>query len=125
MRWIPLTAFLLAAATSPALAQGPLDGRWAWAPDICANEPGSSDMVPSVFAGNEINHYESHCTITGMTAIGTAGAAWEATMDCAGEGEEWSRRSIFAIDRTEAGEPRLMIEIDRDEGYVVVRHYCD
>jgi hypothetical protein len=122
---VPFAWLMLMIAVSPAMAQSPLDGRWAWSPEICGNSVDGGEAVPSLFAGNEIDHYESRCTITSLTPIGTSGAAWNAAMDCTGEGEEWSRNAIFAIDRDEDGAPRLLIEIDRDEGYVVVRHWCD
>ena len=119
-----LSIAFTAVACGAALA-GPLDGRWAWDETICANERGSGDLIPSVFDGDMIRHYETTCTITKMTPIGTQGSAWEVEMACVGEGEESAHKSIFAIDRDETGEPRQLIEIDREEGFVMVRQPCD
>lgn len=117
---------LLAALASPALAEeGPFDGRWAWDPAICANERGSGDLVPSEYRGRIIEHYESRCEITSLTPIGTMEQAWDATLACAGEGEEWTGNVIYALERDEDGRPRLLIEIGRDDGMVIVRRFCE
>ena len=120
-------AFLaLTVASGPTMAEvGPFDGRWAWDPAICANQRGTTDMIPSDFAGNEILHYESACTITSLTPIGTMGEAWEASMSCSGEGETWERDVTYALSRDEDGNPKLLIEIGRDDGMVIVRHFCE
>jgi hypothetical protein len=123
MRWLVLGIVLFCAG--PALA-APLDGRWVWDKAICANPPGSGDIVPSVYDGHSINHYESHCDITRLTPIGSENSAWEVEMKCSGEGEEFERAAIIALDRSgDSGNPRQMIEIDRDDGMVIVRQNCD
>lgn len=109
----------------PAVAEGPLDGRWAWDPAICANERGTTDAIPSEFVGNQILHYESACTITSLTPIGTMEQAWEATMTCGGEGETWEHEVIYALSRAADGSPELLIEIDTNDGMVIVRHHCE
>jgi hypothetical protein len=125
MRWAFAAAVLAMLGACPAAADGPFDGRWAWDPSICANERGSSDMIPSDFVGNEITHYESQCTITRLVPIGTMGEAWEASTSCSGEGEVWERDVIYALSRDEVGNRRLLIEIGRDDGAVIVRHACE
>ena len=72
-----------------------------------------------------MDFHESVCEIAAIEAIGAQGAAWRVTRACAGEGEKWTVRSIFAIDRDMAETPRQLIEIDVDNGYVIVRQHCD
>lgn len=124
---VTLAAVAFVAFVIPAIAQepGPFDGRWAWDPEICANERGSGDLVPSEFRGTSVEHYESRCDISSLTPIGDMEQAWEATLTCSGEGEEWTVDVIYALDSDPDGKPGLLIEIDRTDGMVVVRHYCE
>lgn len=103
----------------------PFDGRWVWDKSICANQPGSGDVVASVYEGDTISHYESLCTITKTTPIGTQESAWEVEMTCSGEGEQADLRAIFGLDRDADGNPRQLVEIDLDDGFVIVRQRCD
>jgi hypothetical protein len=113
------------AALGEAALATPFDGRWVWDKSICANQPGSGDVVASVYEGDTVSHYESRCTITKTTPIGTQESAWEIEMNCSGEGEEFALRSIFGLDRDVDGNPRQLVEIDLDDGMVIVRQRCD
>lgn len=110
---------------SGAAIAGPLDGRWALDSEDCARQPGTSDRVPVTIAGDTMDFYESACEIGQIEPIGEQDAAWRVSRTCGGEGERWTVRSIFAIDRDTAGTPRQLIEIDLDDGFVIVRQYCD
>jgi hypothetical protein len=110
---------------STAAAANPLDGRWGLSRDDCRRAPGTSDRVPVTIAGTRMDFYESVCEIAAIEAIGGQDAAWRVSRNCRGEGESWTVRSIFAIDRDIAGTARQLIEINLDSGYVVVRQHCD
>lgn len=109
---------------SVAAVAAPFDGRWALDRDDCRSSPGSGDSVPVTIGGNRMDFYESTCEIGAVEAIGAQDSAWRVTRTCGGEGETWTVRSIFAIDRDAAGAPRQLIEIDVDNGYVFVRQRC-
>jgi len=113
---------LLVSATAIA---GPLDGRWAFSHDDCARAPGTSDSVPLTIADNRMDFYESVCEIAAIEAIGTEGTTWRLSRVCRGEGETWTIRSIFAIDRDAAGAPSQLIEINIDNGHVTIRQHCN
>lgn len=115
----------LVAGTSSATAAGPLDGRWGLSVDDCRRAPGTSDRVPVVVAGNRMDFHESVCEIAAIEPIGSQNAAWRVSRTCRGEGENWTVRSIFAIDRDIAGTPRQLIEINLDSGYVIIRQRCN
>lgn len=117
-----VVAFL---AISGAAFAGPLDGRWAMTPEDCGLAPGMGDRVPLTISGDMFKAYESQCTIAGVEEIGGLDSAWRVTRTCSGEGDTWSIRSIFAIDRDATNAPRQLVEIDLDEGYVIVRQYCN
>jgi hypothetical protein len=110
---------------SASAVAGPLDGRRALSRDDCRRAPGTSARVPLSIAGNRMDFYESVCEIAAVEPIGAQDAAWRVERSCGGEGESWTVRSIFAIDRDAAGAPRQLIEIDLDKGYVIVRQHCD
>jgi len=110
---------------STAAGAAPFDGRWALAGDDCRNEPGSGERVPVTIGGNKVDFYESVCEIGAIEPIGAQESAWRVTRTCRGEGETWTVRSIFAIDRDTAGSPLQLIEIDVDNGYVIVRQHCE
>lgn len=110
---------------STAAVAAPFDGRWALDSDDCRNRPGAGDRVPVTIARNRMDFYESACEISALEAIAAQGSAWRVTRTCGGEGETWTVRSIFAVDRDMAGEPRQLIEIDVDNGYVIVRQHCE
>jgi hypothetical protein len=104
----------------------PFDGRWGFDPDACALQPGESDLVPTVIAHDEIQYYESHCRIETVEPIGGAeSSAWRVRLSCSGEGETWTSEEIFAIDYGIDGRRRQLIEIDLEDGFVVVRQACD
>ncbi len=121
---LTLVALTAAIASTSASAQGPVYSRWGWDAEACIIQPGEGDGVPLVIEGNELTYYESACTITNWTPIGTAEAAWQVTMQCAGEGETWEKESILAIDRGDYGVPVQLIEIDAVHGNVETRTYC-
>lgn len=120
-----VSTVVLVAMSAAATASGPLDGRWALSQDDCRRDPGSSDRVPVIIAGDRMDFYESACEIAAIEAIGTQDSAWRVSRTCRGEGENWTVKSIFAIDRDIAGTPRQLIEINLDSGYVFVRQHCD
>jgi len=103
----------------------PFDGRWALDRDDCRNAPGAGDRVPVTIAGNRMDFYESVCEIGAIEAIGAQDSAWQVTRTCGGEGETWTVRSIFAMDRDLAGKPLQLIEVELDNGYVIVRQHCE
>lgn len=115
---------LLALAASPALAHGPFDGFWAFDPEICDNERGTTDMVPLMIDFPVIEGYESRCMFDSMQRIGE-GDAWRAELSCTGEGDTWSRTAMFALDRDIEGNIRRLIDIDLDDGMVMVFEPCD
>ena len=51
--------------------------------------------------------------------------AWNLKISCAGEGEEWKRDVLLALELGNEGEPLQLIEVDLTDGYVVVRKRCD
>ena len=114
----------VAAGNAAAAAEGPLDGRWSLDAEFCTKEE-ATDAIPVVIEGNEIRYYESTCTITGMTPIGTASSAWRVAATCRGEGEEWQSDMILALDRDSQGTARQLVEIDMETGFVVVRQSCN
>ncbi len=118
-------SLFVAVFSLPAIAAGPLDGRWAFEADICANEPGSGDLIPTVIHDGKIDYYESHCDILEITQIGEQGSAWRVRMTCRGEGEVSTAESIFAIDHGNNERRRQLIEIDLADGIVVVSQACD
>ena len=97
-----------------------LDGRWAYDPADCTADFSDGIMTVNVAAGT-IGYYESACTITTLTPIGTMESAWNVTATCSGEGMVWERETILAIDGE--GTPRLA-ELDLTDGYVVIRTRC-
>ena len=118
-------SLLIAVFVVPALAAGPLDGRWAYDAEICANEPGSGDLVPTVIHDGKIDYYESHCEILEINHIGAQGSAWRVRSTCSGEGEVWTGESIFAIDHGNNERRRQLTEIDLADGIVMVSQACD
>lgn len=126
MRMTPLAGLSLVAAAVPAAAHGPFDGRWGFDAEACALEPGTSDLVPTEVHGNEIQYYESRCTIDDLAPIGGEGStAWRVKLTCSGEGETWHGDSLFAIDHGTSERRPQWIDIDMETGSVVVRQYCD
>lgn len=119
-------ALLPLLAAAPAAAHGPFDGRWGFNVEACSAEPGTSDLVPTEIHGNEIQYYESRCTVDDLVPIGGEGSqAWRVKLTCSGEGETWTGDEIFAIDiGTGASRPQL-IEIDMETGMVIARQACD
>lgn len=103
---------------------GPLDGRWAMSRDDCRLDPGTSDRIPVTIADDRMDFYESICEISAIEEIGGQASAWRVARECRGEGEVWTVSSIFAIDRDADGAPRQLIEIDLNEGLVIVRQHC-
>jgi len=103
----------------------PFDGRWAMTIGDCGVAPGMSDRVPLSIAGDTFEAYEGRCVIASLEAIGAQEAAWRVTRTCSGEGETWTVSSIFAIDRDATGAPRQLVEINLDEGFVIVRQHCN
>jgi len=59
----------------------------------------------------------------GRWAIGWK-AAWRVTPAYSGAGETWPVRSIFAVDRADGHLLRQRIEVDLDNGSVIVRQSC-
>ncbi len=125
MRVVSTASLFLAGFVVPAIAAGPFDGRWAFDAEICANEPGSGDLIPTVINDGKIEYYESECEILEVTQIGAQGSAWRVRTTCRGEGEVWTGESIFAIDHGNNERRRQLIEIDLAEGIVVVSQACD
>ncbi len=125
MRAVLFTALACSFATAAFVDPGPLDGHWAMAREACTNTENNGDIVPTVIEGNAITYFESACTITDMTPIGTQESAWRVKTDCSGEGETWSQELIYAIDRDPNGKPLQLVEVDMQEGYVIVSQYCD
>ena len=117
---------LLVLAAPASATERPFDGRWGFDAEACALEPGSSDLVPTVIADDEIQYYESHCRIEAVEPIGGEGtSAWRVRLSCSGEGETWTSEEIFAIDYGIDQRRRQLIEIDLEDGFVVVRQACD
>jgi hypothetical protein len=125
---MPIARFAFAAVlwigVVPAVAHGPFDGFWAFDPDICGNDRGTTDLVPIMIDFPHIQGYESQCTFETMERIGE-GDAWRAELTCSGEGETWTRKAMFALDRDIEGSIRRLIEIDLDDGLVMVFEPCD
>jgi hypothetical protein len=120
---IALPVVLLAA---PALAHGPFDGRWGLDVEACSLDPGTSHLVPTEIHGQEVQYYESRCTIDDLVPIGGEGSsAWRVKLTCSGEGETWQSDSLFAIDYGNQQQRPQWIDIDMETGSVVVRQYCD
>ena len=120
MKRFPVALVFLLGAT-PALADGPFDGKWAFDTRSCASN--EDDTV--IIGDGRVTYYESECDIGGVEPIGDSGAAWRAQLTCAGEGETWTNETIFAIDRGTGEERRQLIEINMADGWVVVRQPCD
>ena len=122
MKRILATAFGLALGATAAMAQT-AEGIWALMPEDCGKgfEPGN--MVVDLEEGY-VAFYESDCTIESWDAIGEAGAAWQAVLNCAGEGETWTVNAIFALDMPFDGAPIRLVEIDLDDGFVIGRYGC-
>lgn len=121
-RLIVSAAVVLAAGQ--AAAHGPFDGFWAIEPDWCGNEAGTTDQVPLMIDLPIVRGHESQCVIDSFQRIG-GGDAWRTELSCTGEGETWTRRSMFGLDRAADGRPRRLVEIDLDEGTVSVFTRCD
>ena len=51
-------SLFVAVFSVPTIAAGPLDGRWAFDAEICSNEPGSGDLIPTVIHDGKIDLYE-------------------------------------------------------------------
>ena len=119
-----LVAAVLLVGMTSASAQGPLDGRWALYPEACDIQPGEGDGVPLIIEGNDLLFYESACTITSWTPIGTAESAWHVTMDCGGEGELWTEEATFALARDVEGNLSHLVSLDTNSGVVDLRSYC-
>ena len=119
----PMLLFLAGAASA---VERPFDGRWGFDAEACTLQPGESDLVPTVIAHDEIQYYESHCRIETVEPIGGAeSSAWRVRLSCSGEGETWTSEEILAIDYGIDGRRRQLIEIDLEDGFVVVRQACD
>jgi hypothetical protein len=117
---------LLVVAGAASAAERPFDGRWGLDAETCALAPGTSDLVPAVIANDEIQYYESHCRIEAVEPIGGENtSAWRVRLACSGEGETWTSEEIFAIDYGADQRRRQLIEIDLEDGFVVVRQACD
>lgn len=106
--------------TSPALAAGPLDGRWFFECGV-----GGGDVVPTVIADARVVRYESECTITDLSPVGSRDRVWRAAATCSGEGETWEEDSLYALDPDADGQPRRLVVIDMTEGFVNVYRRCD
>lgn len=117
-------AVLLALGAAPALAHGPFDGFWAFDPEICENERGTTDLVPIMIDLPVIEGYESHCVMDRIERI-AEGETWYVDLTCTGEGETWTRETLFALDRDVDGNVRRLIEIDLEFGTATVFSKCD
>ncbi len=103
----------------------PFDGRWGWDAAACAIGPGEGDGVPIEIGDGVIRYYESECSIDRVVPLGNgAGPAWTVTTTCSGEGETWTSDSIFAIDDRGEDNPRQLVELDLEAGFVVIRQDC-
>lgn len=111
---------MLALTIGPVLADYPFEGSWAYDCEMAAG-----DLVPTVIADGQVLYYESECSIDDVAAIGSGDQAWNLKMTCAGEGEEWTRIVLFAVERGNQGEPLQLIEVDLEAGYVLARDRCD
>ena len=126
MRRAAIILPMLILAWAASAVERPFDGRWGFDAEACALEPGSSDLVPTVIANDEIQYYESHCRIEAVEPIGGENtSAWRVRMTCSGEGETWTSESIFAIDHGTGDRRRQLIEIELADGFVDVRQACD
>jgi hypothetical protein len=95
-------------------------------PQACDVAENSGDVGPGVFAGDKMTYFESECTITKISPIGEREPAsvWRVETACSGEGENWTKDSVFAIERDANGIARQLVEIEMNEGYVVVLQAC-
>ncbi|SDB43939.1 hypothetical protein [Bauldia litoralis] len=120
MKTLLSSVALLALTSAPALAEFPFEGEWAYDCEIAAG-----DLVPTVIADGRVLYYESECSIDNVAAIGAGDQAWNLKLSCAGEGDEWQRNVLFAVELGNEGEPLQLIEVDLDDGYVLARDRCD
>ena len=114
------SAVLLLVASSPALAAQPFDGEWYLE---CGVQTG--DMVPTVIEDGTIERYKSECEITDTAPIGSSDQAWRVTASCEGEGEKWIEHMILGLDLDANKEPRQLIAIDMDKGFVLAYQKCE
>lgn len=126
MTTLPITAAFALFLSAAAAIAGPLDGRWAYDPKACDVAENSGDVGPGSFAGDKMTYFESECTITKISQMGKGEPAsvWRVETACSGEGENWTKDSVFAIDRDADGTARQLVEIEMNEGYVVVLQAC-
>ncbi|MCC6737181.1 MAG: hypothetical protein IT534_13790 [Bauldia sp.] len=113
--------FLATAGIANAAA---IDGRWSLFAADCTAELSDAILTVDTAAGT-LRYWESECTITNLTAIGTFESVWQLEMSCSGEGDTWQRTALLAVDIPLDGDgsPRL-IEVSLDDGFVVSRAWC-
>ncbi|MGV8841101.1 MAG: hypothetical protein ACWA6X_12450 [Bauldia sp.] len=112
--------FLLSAGI---VAAETLDGRWTLVPGAC---DGVTDNVLTIdTAAGTLRYWESVCTITSLTPIGTFEMAWRLNASCSGEGDTWVREAIFGVSPPfDVGALAQLVEIDTVDGFVITRTYC-
>ena len=121
MRRFLLTAAGWLLTTTAVFAQ--LGGRWGL--DIAACTAAFSDGVMEAdLKAGIVRYYESACTITAITPIGTMGMVWHTDLVCSGEGMTWNVERIFAVEEPFDGGPSRLTEIDLVDGFVVGRVRC-
>jgi hypothetical protein len=113
---IASAAALVGIATMPASAQYPFDGSWSL---DCAMQEG--DRVPMVVKDGMVTFFESECAIETVEPIGEQNQAWTVSVSCSGEGETWTRTLLLALDPGTGGNPPQLVEVDLDDGFVVIR----
>jgi hypothetical protein len=122
MRTLAVAAVAL--LLSGAAVASPFDGKWTLNPKACSNADRDDGLA--TIADKKITYWESECTITKIAPIGEGDPAsvWRVETACSGEGENWTKDSVFAIDRDAEGAARQLVEIEMNEGYVVVLQAC-
>ena len=113
MRWFlgsACAAALSLCSVSPVFAQPyGFEGTWGLVGTQCATR---GDTVPTEVTATEIRFYESRCAIAEVTPVGEAGATWQITAECRGEGEQWSVPFLFAILETDGHQSMAIINMD-------------
>jgi hypothetical protein len=112
-----LLALLVTVVAAPASARGPgYVGIWGVDKKTCTQKgPPDERLKISI---KKVRGYESACDIT-KSEPGKWPGVWYVTSSCAGEGQKWVRRDIYAV-RGKGGK-RLVIVGDQGHGISYVR----
>jgi len=114
IRFLP--ALILIAAAAPAVARGPaFVGNWAINAKACKERDHDGRLALSL---RTARFHESSCKIS-KVARGRWPGIYYVTSSCAGEGQKWTRRDVYAV----RGKGKRLVIVDQD-GFALTYVRC-